>query len=95
MAIGKKSRKLKKLSECMSDILSLKVTEENDISFLTELGIAKNSTDNKMLIMARLFEKASKGDISAIKEIRGIMNDSENKDKGLISEIIEAVKNVG
>ncbi len=85
-------KKSKKLSECLSDILNLKVREEN-LEFLEGLGINRSSADNKMLIAARLFQKASSGDISAIKEIRSILAETE-LDSGSISEIIEAVRNV-
>lgn len=88
------AKKLKKLSDCLSDILNLKVKDEKDLEFLTSLGIKKSVSDNKLLLMARLFDKASSGDISAIKEVRSIMADTENKDYGKLSEIIEAIKNV-
>lgn len=85
-------KKQKKLSECLSDILNLKVREEN-LEFLEALGIKKANADNKMLIAARLFEKASSGEISAIKEIRSVLAETEI-DSGSIAEIIEAVRNV-
>lgn len=87
-------RKIIKLSDCLSDILNLKVKSEEDLEFLESLGITKNSSDNKMLIMARLYEKAVKGDIPAIKEVKAIMADKEDKDYGKLQEIIEAIKNV-
>lgn len=85
-------KKVKKLSECLSDILSLKVKDEN-LEFLERLGIKKTSADNKMLIAARLFERAASGEISAIKEIRSVLSETEI-DTGSIAEIIEAVRNV-
>ncbi len=85
--------KKKKLSDCMSAILNLKVSE-TESEFLESLGIKKGNRDNKMLIAARLFEKASKGDISAIKEIRAMLSETEI-DSGYLAEIIEAVRNVG
>lgn len=85
-------KKQKKLSECLSDILNLKVREEN-LEFLEGLGIKKVNADNKMLIAARLFERASSGEISAIKEIRSVLAETE-LDSGSIAEIIEAVRNV-
>ena len=87
------SKKTKKLSECLSSILNLCVTNEEDIEFLKSLGINRRS-DNKTLIMAKLFNKASSGDIQAIKEVRSIMADTEQKDFGKLLEIIEAVQNV-
>ena len=88
------AKKTKKLSDCLSDILNLKVKSEENLQFLNSLGIKKSSLDNKMLIVARLFDKASSGDISAIKEVRSIMSDTESKDFGKLQEIIEAIKNV-
>lgn len=85
-------KKVKKLSECLSDILSLKVKDEN-LEFLEGLGIKKTKADNKMLIAARLFERAASGEISAIKEIRSVLAETEI-DTGSIAEIIEAVRNV-
>ena len=87
-------RKNKKLSECLSYILGLSVKNEEDIEFLRSRGIKKHS-DNKTLIMAKLFDKAASGDIQAIKEVRSIMAETENKDFGKLIEIIEAVGNVG
>ena len=86
-------KKTKKLSECLADILNLKVNNEDDVDFLKSKGIKKHS-DNKTLIMARLFEKAAAGDIQAIKEVRSIMSDDENQDLGKLREILEAVGNV-
>lgn len=87
-------RKKKKLSDCLSEILNLKVLGDEDLEFMRSLGIKKDSSDNKMLIMARLFHRASSGDISAIKEVRSVMSEVENKDFGKLQEIIEAIKNV-
>jgi len=86
-------KKTKRLSECLSDILNLTVNNEDDAEFLKSMGIKKRS-DNKTLIMARLFDKASAGDIQAIKEVRSIMTDDESKDIGKLKEILEAVTNV-
>ncbi len=86
-------KKNKKLSECLSDILNLTVSNEEDVEFLQGLGINRRS-DNKTLIMARLYSKAASGDIQAIKEVRSIMADTESKDFGKLLEIIEAVQNV-
>ena len=88
-----RNNKKKKLSDCLGEILSLSATGE-DSEFLTGLGIKPRDCDNKMLIMARLFTKASSGDISAIKEVRSIMSDPENVDAGLLREIVEAVRDV-
>lgn len=86
-------KKQKKLSDCLSDILNLSVINEEDAEFLKGLGI-KSRSDNKTLIMARLYSKAASGDIQAIKEVRSIMADTEQKDFGKLLEIIEAVGNV-
>ncbi len=66
-----------------------------ELLFLSELGIQEKDADNKMLIMAKLVKKAEQGDISAIREVRSIMQEAESTDRGLLTEIIEAVRNVG
>lgn len=86
-------RKNKKLSDSLSEILNRTVSSDRDIEFLETLGI-RTRTDNKTLIMARLFDKAAAGDIQAIKEVRSIMTETESKDFGKLMEIIEAVSNV-
>lgn len=88
-----RKNKKKKLSDCLGEILNLSASGE-DQEFLMSLGIKVRDCDNKMLIMARLFTKAASGDISAIKEVRSIMSDTENVDAGLVREIIEAVRDV-
>ena len=88
-----RKNKKKKLSDCLGEILNLSASGE-DQEFLTSLGIKVRDCDNNMLIMARLFTKAASGDISAIKEVRSIMSDTENVDAGLVREIIEAVRDV-
>lgn len=88
------SKKERKLSDCLEDLLLLPVTDGESKQFLNELGLSKTKSDNKMLIAARLFEKAAKGDISAIKEIRTVMTEVEQVDRGRLAEIVEAVRNV-
>ena len=89
----KKRTKEKKLSDCMQDILNLKAKGE-ELEFLESLGIKKRDSYNKMVIAMRIFEKAAKGDIQAIKELRSIASDTEKTDIGRLAEIIEAVSNV-
>jgi len=90
---SRKKAKEKKLSDCMQDILNLKATGE-DLEFLEGLGISRRDSYNKMVIAMRIFEKASKGDMQAIKELRSIALDTEKTDIGRLAEIIEAVSNV-
>lgn len=88
------NKKEKKLSGCMEKLLQLKVTDEDGASFLEAFGVSKADRDNRMLVMARLLEKAIHGDTSAIREVRSVMSETENTDRGLLAEILEAVKNV-
>ena len=90
---GKK--KEKKLSSCMEKLLQLSVTDEDGAAFLAEFGVKRADCDNRMLVMARLLEKAIHGDTSAIREVRSVMSEVENTDRGMLAEILEAVKRVG
>ena len=87
-------RKEKKLSDCMKKLLQLSVTDEDGAAFLAKFGVNKADCDNRMLVMARLLEKAIHGDTSAIREVRSVMSETENTDRGILAEILEAVKNV-
>ena len=87
-------RKEKKLSDCMETLLKLSVTDEDGAAFLDSIGVQEKDRDNRMLVMARLLEKAIHGDTSAIREVRSVMTETENTDRGLLAEILEAVKNV-
>lgn len=89
-----KKQKTKKLSECMAELLDLRVTDSDSISFLEALGVRTKKQNNRTLIMARLLDKALHGDVSAMKEVRSVMTEPENTDSGLLAEILEAVKNV-
>ena len=91
----KRKAKRRKLSDCLTEVLVLPVSGEEDRTFLETLGIKPKQADNQMLIMARLMERAAKGDISAVREVRAITQEAESQDKGLLMEILEAVRNVG
>ena len=86
--------KKKKFSECMEELLSAHVADQEQEDFLKGMGIKKSSRDNRMLVMAKLLEKAVDGETSAIKEVRSIMTETESADAGQIREILEAVKRV-
>jgi len=85
----------KKLSDCMDELLSAKVAEQEDEALLKSMGIPATACNNRMLVMAKLLERAIGGEIPAIKEVRAIVTETESKDTGLLQQIIEAVKQVG
>ena len=89
-----RAKNKKKFSDCLEELLSAKVTEEENNVFLEHMGIKKSSRDNRMLVMAKLLERAISGETSAIKEVRSIMMETESQDAGLLREILEAVKQV-
>lgn len=94
MAKRQAKKTKRKLSDCLEDLLLLPVSDEEQIDFLKGLGIAKDKADNNMLLAARLVEKASQGDISAMKEIRAIKTEEQNTNRGILNDILEAVKRV-
>ena len=86
--------KYKKLADCMEDMLSLPVEDEEKKALLSDFGLTERQ-DYRMFLMARLLKKAQDGDVSAIREVRSILQETENADKGVLTQILEAVKSVG
>ncbi len=66
----------KQFKECASSLLELKPSE-NGKEQLKAMGIKSKDMTNKMLLIAVLFEKALRGDVPAIKELRSLVEEDE------------------
>ena len=75
----------KNLRENMSALLSEGVTEVEQ-QFLNEMGFSVKRPNKYTVIAAALYKKASSGDLSAIKELRSLVNEgsSELRDFGVV-----------
>lgn len=66
----------KQFKECAGSLLGLKPSESGKEQ-LKAMGIKSKDMTNKMLLIAVLFEKALKGDVPAIKELRSLAEEDE------------------
>lgn len=85
--LKKKREEKQKLEQCMKMILDLKVTKSQQIKLLNEMGIDSKSMCNATLLMTALFRKGLTGDVSAIREIRNMMNALDSNSVGYQNEI--------
>jgi hypothetical protein len=80
----------------MDYLLSLPVIDEN-METLEQLGIDADDADNQMLVVAKAFQKAIKGNVDAMKFIASItgsvpMNEAEKKKDKLGKERLKLQK---
>lgn len=90
------SRRAKKtMQEYAKLLLSLPVSGTKSYNQLSQMGIAPEVIDNKMLVVVGLLKEASKGNVAAVKELRNLVGeDGAGKDEGVMEELIEGLKNV-
>ena len=82
----------KGFSKILKDILKSKASLE-ETAMLKEAGFDIKSPTKSAVIMAALYKKAASGDLSAIKELRLILNDEqtgESLDKAVV--IVDDIK---
>ena len=76
---GKKSgevrRKRKAMKEQMEMLLTLPVKNQEQYSFISNLGIDKKEIDNQMALIVAMYAKALKGDVQAFNTIREVTQD--------------------
>lgn len=76
---GKKSgevrRKRKAMKEQMEMLLTLPVKNQEQYSFISNLGIDKKEIDNQMALIVAMYAKALKGDVQAFNAIREVTQD--------------------
>lgn len=84
-ASGEARRAKKTLRECMELILSKPVTDSRRLKTLVSLDIDCDDMDNKMLIAAALFKRATSGDVMAIKELRALIGEDCGSNSGEVT----------
>lgn len=96
-------RKKRDLRSVMTELLALPVSDSELWNTVAALGVDPETIDNNSAIAAALFRKALNGDVSAFKEIHGLLEKDpraepkkkpadETKD-GSLAEILAAFKN--
>ena len=83
IASGEARRERKQLRDCMNILLDLQPGVK-DWNKLSKMGLQPEEIDNRMLMVAALFQRAVKyGDVGAVKEIRAIIGDDKPTDETL------------
>ncbi len=79
------------LSSSIKTILSLKPDEESEEKLIAK-GVPKSQINNGTAIMQALVEKATKGEVSAIKEVLAILERDEEVKKSNLSKLYKALE---
>ena len=97
-ATNEANRKRKTLKESMNTLLSLDIKNTKDWNKVAAMGIDPGEIDNSQLVILALFDRAKKGDVFAIKELRDLIgeehesnSEQEQEHDNLISAIKKAV----
>lgn len=77
-ASGEARREKKTLREYADFLLSLPVADRRKWNKLARAGVPPEGCDNKMLVAFALMQQAQAGDVQAVKELRGIIGESDN-----------------
>lgn len=84
------AKKKNSLSSSIKTILSLKPDEEFEERLILK-GVPKAEINNGTAIMDALVEKATKGEVSAIKEVLAILEKDEDDKRSNISKLYKAL----
>lgn len=92
-------RKRKSLKESMNALLSLDIKNTRDWNKVAAIGIDPGEIDNSQLIVLALFDRAKKGDVFAIRELRNLIgeeneinSEQEKEHDNLLTAIRKAVE---
>jgi PBSX family phage terminase large subunit len=71
-------RRKKNMKDCMKMLLGLKATDAKTVKAIEALGVEDGeAVTNTLAIAAALMNRAQRGDVAAIKEVRSIIGDDE------------------
>ena len=85
-------RKKKALKDCMKQLLSLPVDNEEIRNYLAVMGFDEEDADNRMMITIGLFRAAAAGNVPAYREIRELIGEIDIDEKKLRKAQIEKLK---
>lgn len=81
----------KNLRENMLMMMSEGITDEEH-EMLSKLGFKMKKPNKYTVIAAALYKKASSGDLSAIKELRSIMGDTQPEQEFCLVRILDDIR---
>ena len=93
-APGESRRRRKSLRDSMNALLEMPISNQRDFNKAIKLGYSPEETDNSIMIVIALYERAKTGDVSAIKELRGLIGEGSSKDEGQLEELIKGMQDV-
>ena len=96
-ASGEVRRAQKALREYAELLLSLPVSDQRRFNKLSRMGIPVKDIDNKMLMVAGLFNQAAAGNVIAAKELRNLIGeDQPQMDEALykLDDILSGINEV-
>ena len=85
-------RRRKALKETMEELLAMPVTDRRRLNKAVKLGFKSSDADNSTLVVIALWDKAIKGDVAAIKELRDMI-DETSSETGMLEELINSLRN--
>ena len=93
-ASGESRRRRKSLKESMNMLLEMPISNKRDFNKAMKMGYSPEDTDNSIMVVIPLYERAKTGDVAAIKELRGLIGEDGSKDEGQLEELIKGMQDV-
>ena len=93
-ASGESRRRRKSLKESMNMLLEMPISNQRDFNKAMKMGYSPEDTDNSIMVVIALYERAKTGDVAAIKELRGLIGEDGSKDEGQLDELIKGMQDV-
>ena len=85
-------RKKKTLKDCMKQLLSLPVDNEEIREYLAVMGFDEEDADNRMMMTIGLFRAAAAGNVPAFRETRELIGEIDPDDKKLKKAQLDKLK---
>ena len=85
-------RKKKALKDCMKQLLSLPVDNEEIREYLAVMGFDEEDADNRMMMTIGLFRAAAAGNVPAFRETRELIGEIDPDDKKLKKAQLDKLK---
>lgn len=93
-ASGESRRRRKSLRESMNALLGMPISNQRDFNKAMKMGYSPEDTDNSVMVVIALYERAKSGDVAAIKELRSLIGEDSSKDEGQLEELIKGMQDV-